>query len=123
MPFIPLAGISFFYLLNGYRYALSAALWRVQPFRTLKATLKTDRVHSGALGRHSTAKKNFRRQKSHYTAPACGFWIIKIFQFYFSTNQTARPRQCWRLCGKPKLKRLKRISVFFSEKDLRKNMF
>nr|DAH79564.1 MAG TPA: hypothetical protein [Caudoviricetes sp.] len=60
------------------------------------------------------AKKNFRRPKSHYTAPACGFWIIKIFQFYFSTNQTARPRQCWRLCVKPELKRLKRISVFFS---------
>ncbi|WP_259567122.1 hypothetical protein [Enterobacter sichuanensis] len=37
------------------------------------------------------AKKIFRRQKSHYTAPACGFWTIKIFQYYFSTNQTARP--------------------------------
>jgi len=63
------------------------------------------------------AKKIFRRQKSHYTAPACGFWIIKIFQFYFSTNQSVRPRHCWRLCGKLELKRLKRISVFFSEMD------
>ncbi|PJD38086.1 hypothetical protein B9Q33_18685 [Enterobacter kobei] len=58
------------------------------------------------------------RPKSHYTAPACGFRIIKIFQFYFSANQTARPRQCWRLCGKPELKRLKRISVFFTFMDL-----
>ncbi|EMT0908356.1 MULTISPECIES: hypothetical protein [Enterobacter cloacae complex] len=118
MPFIPRRGYLFSYLLSGYRYALSVALWRVQPFRTLRATLKTDRVHSGALARHSTAKKIFRRPKSHYTAPACGFWIIKIFQFYFSTNQTARPRQCWRLCGKPELKRLKRISVFFTFMDL-----
>jgi hypothetical protein len=86
MSFIPWRGYLFSYLTSGYRYALPAALWRVQPFRTLRATLKTDRVHSGALGRHSTAKKNFRRQKSHYTAPACGFWIIKIFQFHFSTN-------------------------------------
>jgi hypothetical protein len=60
------------------------------------------------------AKKIFRRQKSHYTAPACGFWITKFFQFYFSTNQTARLRQCWPLCRKPELKILKRISVFFS---------
>ncbi|ELB7803825.1 MULTISPECIES: hypothetical protein [Enterobacter cloacae complex] len=120
MPFIPRWGYLFSYLLSGYRYALSAALWRVQPFRTLRAILKTDRVHSGALARHSTAKKIFRRQKSHYTAPACGFWIIKIFQFYFSTNQAARPRQCWRLCGKSELKRLKRISVFFTFMDLRR---
>ncbi|MER1434855.1 hypothetical protein [Enterobacter hormaechei] len=119
MPFIPRWGYLFSYLLSGYRYALSAALWRVQPFRTLRATLKTDHAHSGALARHSTAKKIFRRPKSHYTAPACGFWIIKIFQFYFSTNQTARPRQCWRLCVKPELKRLKRISVFFTFMDLR----
>ncbi|HDS5355024.1 TPA: hypothetical protein QHU15_003032 [Enterobacter kobei] len=117
MPFIPRRGCLFSYLLNCYRYALSAALWRVQPFRTLRATLKTDRAHSGALARHSTAKKNFHRPKSHYTAPACGFWNIKIFQFYFPTNQTARPRQFWQLYGNPKLKRLKRISVFFSEID------
>ncbi|EOY5723543.1 hypothetical protein ACP6ZN_002035 [Enterobacter cloacae] len=117
MAFIPRRGYLFSYLLSGYRYALSMALWRVQPFRTLKATPKTDRAHSGALVRHSTAKKIFRRSKSHYTAPACGFWIIKIFQFYFPTNQTARPRQFWQLYGNPKLKRLKRISVFFSEID------
>jgi hypothetical protein len=37
----------------------------------------------------------------------------KIFQFYFSSNQTARPRQCWRLCGKPKLKKIeKNFSIF-----------
>lgn len=113
MPFIPRWGYLFSYLLSGYRYALSAALWRVQPFRTLRATLKTDHAYSGALARHSTAKKIFRRPKSHYTAPACGFWIIKIFQFYFSSNQTAWPHQCWRLSRNPKLKRLKRISVFF----------
>lgn len=75
---------------------------------------------SRSLARLIMAKKIFRRQKSHYTAPACGFWIIKIFQFYFSSNLTARPRQCWRLCGKQKLKRLKRISVFFTFKDLRR---
>ncbi|HFK5796275.1 TPA: hypothetical protein ACG0L7_000069 [Enterobacter hormaechei subsp. oharae] len=117
MPFIPWRGYLFSYLTSGYRYALPAALCRVQPFKALRATLKTDRVHSRALARHSMAKKIFRRSKSHYTAPACGFWIIKIFQFYFSTNQTTRPRQCWRLCVKPELKRLKRISVFFSFKD------
>ncbi|MCK7155661.1 hypothetical protein L8O12_09300 [Enterobacter kobei] len=120
MPFIPGRGYLLSYLLSGYRYALSAALRRVQLFRTLRATLKTDRARSGALARHSTAKKILRRPKSHYTAPACGFWIIKIFQFYFSTNQTARPRQCWRLCVKPELKRLKRISVFFTSMDLRR---
>ncbi|WP_209337555.1 hypothetical protein [Enterobacter hormaechei] len=120
MPFFPRWGYLFSYLLSGYRYALSAALWRVQPFRTLRATLKTDHAHSGALARHSAAKKIFRRPKSHYTAPACGFWIIKIFQFYFSTNQTASPRHCWQLCGKPELKRLKRISVFFTFMDLRR---
>lgn len=68
---------------------LSEALYRVKPFKVLRGTLKTDRVHSRALAPHSMAKKIFRRPKSHYTAPACGFWIIKIFQFYFSTNQTA----------------------------------
>ncbi|HEW9970663.1 TPA: hypothetical protein VGT10_002714 [Enterobacter cloacae] len=120
MPFIPWRGYLFSYLTSGYRYALPAALCRVQPFKALRATLKTDRVHSRALARHSIAKKIFRRPKSHYTAPACGFWIIKIFQFYFSTNQNAIPRQCWRPCGKPELKRLKRISVFFTFNDLRR---
>lgn len=38
----------------------------------------------------------------------------------FSTNQTARTRQCWRLIRNPKLKTLKRISVFFSKKDVLK---
>ncbi|WP_284943023.1 hypothetical protein [Enterobacter sp. MEB024] len=114
MPFIPWRGYLFSYLTSGYRYAQPAALWRVPVLQVLNATLKTDRGHSRALARHSTAKKIFRRPKSHYTAPACGFWIIKIFQFYFSTNQTARPRHCWRLCVKPELKRMKKISVFFT---------
>ena len=82
-------GYLFSYLTSGYRYTLPEALYRVQPFKVLRGTLKTDRVHSRALARHSMAKKIFRRPKSHYTAPTCGFWIIKIFQFYFSTNQTA----------------------------------
>ncbi|MGV1174577.1 hypothetical protein [Enterobacter roggenkampii] len=104
-------------LTNRLYHAQPAALWRVPAFQAVSATLKADRTDSRALARHSMAKKIFRRQKSHYTAPACGFWIIKIFQFYFSSNLTARPRQCWRLCGKPELKRLKRISAFFSFKD------
>ncbi|MRM13847.1 hypothetical protein GJJ29_21905 [Enterobacter cloacae subsp. dissolvens] len=118
MPFIPWRGYLFSYLTSGYRYALPAALCRVQPFKALRATIKTDRVHSRALARHSMAKKIFRRPKSHYTAPACGFWIINIFQFYFSSNRTARPHQCWRLCGKAKLKTMKRISLFFTFIDL-----
>ncbi|WP_432224557.1 hypothetical protein [Enterobacter wuhouensis] len=114
MSFIPWWGYLFSDLTSGYRYALPAALCRVQPNKALKATLKTDRAHSRALARHSMAKKIFRRPKSHYTAPACAFWIVIIFQFYFSTNQIVRPRQCWRLYGKSELKRLKRISVIFS---------
>ena len=94
-------------------HAQLVALWRVPAFLAVSATLKADRAPSRALARHSMAKKIFRRPKSHYTAPTCGFWIIKIFQFYFSSNQTAWPHQCWRLSRNPKLKRLKRISVFF----------
>ncbi|WP_435342997.1 hypothetical protein [Enterobacter roggenkampii] len=117
MPLIPSRECLFSTLTNRLYHAQPAALWRVPPVQAVSATLKADRTDSRALARHSMAKKIFLRQKSHYTAPACGFWIIKIFQFHFSSNQTARPRQCWRLYGKPKLKRLKRISVFFSEKD------
>ncbi|HDT2263157.1 hypothetical protein [Enterobacter asburiae] len=116
----PWRGYLFSYLTSGYRYALPAAMYRVQPFKAPRATLKTDRAHSRALARHSMAKKIFRRPKSHYTAPACGFWIIEIFQFSFSSNQTARPRHCWRPSGKSKLKTLKRISLFFTFKDLRR---
>ncbi|EPC4017614.1 hypothetical protein ACRZOS_001968 [Enterobacter kobei] len=118
MPFIPWRGYLFSYITSGYRYALPAALCRVQPFKALRATLKTDRAHSRALARYSMAKKIFRRPKSHYTGTRLRFLDHKIFQFYFSSNRTARPRQCWRLCGKPELKRLKRISVFFSLVDL-----
>ena len=99
-------------------HAQLVALWRVPAFQAVSATLKADRAPSRALARHSMAKKIFRRPKSHYTAPACGFWIIKFFQFYFSPNQTAIPRQCWRLNRNPELKRLKRISVFFIFLDL-----
>ncbi|EBY7872072.1 hypothetical protein D6J57_23310, partial [Salmonella enterica subsp. enterica serovar Javiana] len=53
-----------------------------------------------------------------YTAPACGFWIVKIFQFSFPPNQTARQCQFWRLAGDLQLKRLKGISLFFSFMDL-----
>ncbi|WP_297118857.1 hypothetical protein [uncultured Enterobacter sp.] len=118
---VPVGDIYLLTPLMGCYHTQPAALWRVPAFQTLNATFKTDRANSRALARHSTAKKIFRRQKSHYTAPACGFWIIKIFQFYFSANQTARQRQRWRLCGKPELKRLKRISFFFSEEGLRRN--
>ncbi|HFL1447225.1 TPA: hypothetical protein ACG1QI_003599 [Enterobacter kobei] len=120
MPFIPLTGYLFSYLLSGYRYVLSAALWRVQPFRTLRATLKTDRAHSGALARRSTAKKIFHRPKSHYTAPACGFWIAKFFQSEFFTYDPPSPRHCWGVAPRRKLKSVKRISVFFNKKDLRR---
>ncbi|HGE8503821.1 TPA: hypothetical protein ACGD8W_002669, partial [Serratia marcescens] len=54
----------------------------------------------------------------HYTAPACAFWIIKIFQFYFSTNHPASPRRCWGFANRAKLKTLKRISGFYSFDDL-----
>ena len=101
-------------------HAQLVALWRIPAFQAVSATLKADRAPSRALARHSMAKKIFRRPKSHYTAPTCGFWIIKIFQFYFSSNQTVRPRHCWRPSEKPKLKTLKRISVFFTFKDLRR---
>ncbi|MCK7038700.1 hypothetical protein L8P88_03740, partial [Enterobacter roggenkampii] len=71
-----------------------------------------------SLGRNDLLIRTFpscnrRECAPNITAPACGFWIIKIFQFYFSSNQTARPRQCWRLCGKPKLKKIeKNFSIF-----------
>lgn len=110
MPFIPCRGYLFSFLTSGYRCALPAALYRVQSFEALRATLKTDRAHSRALARHSMAKKIFRRPKSHYTAPACGFWIIKIFQFYFSTNQTAPVLAALRKARTEKIE--KNFSVF-----------
>ncbi|EKF5349695.1 TPA: hypothetical protein SHX74_000581 [Escherichia coli] len=68
-------------------------------------------------------KEILHRQKRHYTAPACGFWIDKIFQFSFSTNVSVRQRHCWRLAGELPLKRLKRISSFFSCQDRMKIKF
>ncbi|ECV3847010.1 hypothetical protein A9S52_26040, partial [Salmonella enterica subsp. enterica serovar Heidelberg] len=52
--------------------------------------------------------------KWHYTAPACGFHITKIFQLCFFTNDTASPRPCWGCTARQELKRMKRISAFFS---------
>ncbi|ENE9205742.1 TPA: hypothetical protein I9236_001483 [Citrobacter freundii] len=66
-------------------------------------------------------KEILHRQKRHYTAPACGFWIDKIFQFSFPTNQTAGQRQFWLIAGNLQLKKLKGISVIFSKKDLSRN--
>lgn len=73
MPFIPWRGYLFSYLTSGYRYALSAALWRVQPFLTLRSTLKTDRANSGALARHSTDKKSFADQNRTTPHPPAVF--------------------------------------------------
>jgi len=42
----------------------------------------------------------------------------KNFQFYFSTNRYARAHRCWLSAGVRQLKALKKISVFFSFKDL-----
>ncbi|WP_167467768.1 hypothetical protein [Enterobacter sp. SGAir0187] len=79
----PLAGTSLFLSLKRLSLrAVSGALAR-STISGSERTLKTDREQGRALARHSRAKKIFRRQKSHYTAPACGFWIIKIFQFLF----------------------------------------
>jgi hypothetical protein len=58
-----------------------------------------------------------RRQKRHYTAPACGFWIDNFFQFLFSTKQNASLRHCRALAYKNGLKKMKRISVVFSFQD------
>jgi len=68
--------------------------------------------------RVSTAKLSSGRQNRRYTAPACRFCIIKIFQFYFFTKGMARPRRCWVSAGVRQLKRAQWISVFFSCLDL-----
>jgi len=57
--------------------------------------------------------------KSRYTAPACRFCIIKIFQFDFFTNAMASPHDCWLFAGVLQLKRVKRISVIFRFNDLK----
>ncbi|RSW85744.1 hypothetical protein EGH62_05440 [Klebsiella aerogenes] len=48
------------------------------------------RGHNQYVGRSLKVNGPFCRDTYSYTAPACGFWIIKIFQFHFSTNQTAK---------------------------------
>lgn len=73
MPLIHHRECLFSILTNRLYHAQPAALWRVPAFQAVSATLKADRTDSRALARHSMAKKIFRRQKSHYTAPACGF--------------------------------------------------
>ncbi|MCI4239347.1 hypothetical protein [Dickeya dianthicola] len=57
------------------------------------------------------------RQNRHYTAPACGFRIAKIFQFYFSTKPNASPRRRRAFAGGRPLKTVKGISSFFSFLD------
>lgn len=59
-------------------------------------------------------KKFYKSPKSHYTAPACGFQIAKIFQLGFFTNDSARPRHNWGFTASRELKRVKRISAFYS---------
>jgi hypothetical protein len=59
-------------------------------------------------------KYTLDRPKRHYTAPACGFQIAKIFQLGFFTNDSARPRHNWGFTASRELKRVKRISAFFS---------
>lgn len=59
-------------------------------------------------------KKVSTSPKSHYTAPACGFQIAKIFQLEFFTNDSARPRHHRGSTASKELKRVKRISAFFS---------
>ncbi|HFW2633513.1 TPA: hypothetical protein ACIBAY_002302, partial [Salmonella enterica subsp. enterica serovar Typhimurium] len=62
-------------------------------------------------------KEILHRQKRHYTAPACGLWIDKIFQFSFSTKHQLGQRQYWWLHEESKVKRLKIITALFSFKD------
>jgi len=60
------------------------------------------------------------RLNRRHTAPACGFCIRKIFQFYFFTNRLAGLRCCWLSAGVRQLKSVKRISAFFSFEDLKR---
>jgi hypothetical protein len=48
-------------------------------------------VPTAGRWRVTARQKIFRRQKSHYTAPACGFWIAKFFQFYFYKRPQPAP--------------------------------
>ncbi|HBO0700555.1 TPA: hypothetical protein L4C48_001130 [Enterobacter kobei] len=109
----PLAGISPFLPLKRLSLRAVSSALALSAFSYTELPLKQIVPTAGRCCFTARPKKIFRGPKSHYTAPTCGFWIIEIFQFYFSSNQTAWPRYYWRLCGKPKLKTLKRISVFF----------
>ncbi|HHH3607320.1 TPA: hypothetical protein ACPZDQ_001395 [Enterobacter roggenkampii] len=93
MPFIPKRGYLFSYLLSVYRYALSAALWRVHPFQVVSATLKTDRAHGRALARHCMAKKIFRRQKIALHRTRLRFLDHKNFSvlFFFKPDRQTAP--------------------------------
>ncbi|OBU11748.1 hypothetical protein AYY17_03330 [Morganella psychrotolerans] len=59
-------------------------------------------------------KENNLSRKTHYTAPACGFWVWNLFQFSFCSNHTAGVRGCWVSSDFSKLKCVKRFSVNFS---------
>ncbi|CDL39057.1 hypothetical protein [Citrobacter freundii] len=63
-------------------------------------------------------KEILHRQKRHYTAPACGFWNDKIFSVLFLCKPERQTTPWLAASQKPELKRMKEISVFFSEKDL-----
>ena len=76
------------------------------------APSQTDEVNSSTKILKTT--KKVKLPKSHYTAPACGFQIAKIFQLGFFTNDSARPRHNWGFTASRELKRVKRISAFFS---------
>ncbi|AZV07217.1 hypothetical protein ELK40_19580 [Enterobacter sp. N18-03635] len=120
MPFIPRRGYLISYLTSGYRYALPAALCRVQPFKALRSTLKTDRVYSRALARHSMAKKIFRRPKSHYNRTRLRYLDHKNYSvlfFYKPDRQAAPVLAVLRNTGTEKIE--KNFS-FFSFRDLRR---
>ncbi|MFI2904698.1 hypothetical protein [Klebsiella aerogenes] len=82
------------------------------------ATRKTDRAHSRALAAREHDKINLSVTKTALHRTRLRFLDHKNFSVLFFCKPDRRPRQRWRLCGKPELKRLKRISVFFTFMDL-----
>ncbi|WP_245000574.1 hypothetical protein [Enterobacter cancerogenus] len=109
----PQAGISLFLPLKRLAlHAVSGALAR-SAFSPTQTTLKTDHAHRGALAHHSTAKKIFRRSKSHYTAPACGFWIVKIFSGLFFYKPDRQPAPLLAALRKTRTEKIeKNFSIF-----------
>ena len=125
MSFIPWRGYLISYLTSGYRYALPAALCRVQPFKALRATHKTDRVHSRTLARHSMAKKNLSQAKIALHRTRLRFLGHKNFSvsFFFKPDrQTAPVLASLRKTETEKIE--KNFSIFQwkgSVEDLKKN--